>query len=533
MSLNKNATKNPGASLAPTKALIYCRVSSPAQLRRGDGLASQEATCREYARARGLEVDKVFGDNLTGNSMDRPELWAMLRHLRKFKREGRVVIVDNIDRFAKDIRGHWDLRDLMKEAGGNLESPRHKFGDDPDSVFMENVLASVAQHQREKNAWQTKDRMKGRVINGHWPFAAPVGYRHELKPGEGKILIRDEPVASIVQEALEGYASGRFQSQGEVLRFFESHRAFSKNRSGKVRFQQVYDILSRILYAGYVEAPNWNVSLRKGRHEPLIDLKTYERIQHHLKGGTRASVRADIGADFPLRGHVGCAECGKPMTSCWSTSHTGEKYPYYTCFRKGCSRYRKSVRREKIEGAFVTLLESLTPSAQLVDLARAMFKNAWEQRRAQAVAIAKSHESERVKVASQIDALVNRIVDATSPAVVAAYEKRITELERTKAVLAEKSQRGAQPARRFEDMFELAMRFLASPSKIWEMGKIEYQKLVLRLAFADCLLYCPKSGFRTPQTSLPFKVLQGVGNAVGKMARPKGFEPLTSAFGAI
>ncbi|MEM1275316.1 MAG: hypothetical protein AAGH74_02235 [Pseudomonadota bacterium] len=37
----------------PTQAVIYCRVSSAKQSSRGDGLASQETRCREYARYKG------------------------------------------------------------------------------------------------------------------------------------------------------------------------------------------------------------------------------------------------------------------------------------------------------------------------------------------------------------------------------------------------------------------------------------------------------------------------------------------------
>jgi len=39
-----------------TKAVIYCRVSSKAQTKRGDGLKSQETRCREFARYRGYDV---------------------------------------------------------------------------------------------------------------------------------------------------------------------------------------------------------------------------------------------------------------------------------------------------------------------------------------------------------------------------------------------------------------------------------------------------------------------------------------------
>jgi hypothetical protein len=45
------------------------------------------------------------------------------------------------------------------------------------------------------------------------------------------------------------------------------------------------DILTRVLYAGSVEASHWNVSLRKGRYDGLIGFQTYERIQMRLKQG--------------------------------------------------------------------------------------------------------------------------------------------------------------------------------------------------------------------------------------------------------
>jgi hypothetical protein len=48
--------------------------------------------------------------------------------------------------------------------------------------------------------------MAARVSNGYWPFAKPIGYRFIAVAGRGKMLERDEPIASIIQQALEGYA---------------------------------------------------------------------------------------------------------------------------------------------------------------------------------------------------------------------------------------------------------------------------------------------------------------------------------------
>lgn len=103
-------------------------------------------------------------------------------------------------------------------AGGELESPSIEFCDDSDSRLIEHLLASVSQHQREKNKEQTRNRMRARAMNGFWVFHAPPGYRYRQAEGGGKILVRDEPSASRIKEALEGFASGRFQTQAEVIR---------------------------------------------------------------------------------------------------------------------------------------------------------------------------------------------------------------------------------------------------------------------------------------------------------------------------
>ncbi|MEM6423020.1 MAG: recombinase family protein, partial [Pseudomonadota bacterium] len=243
------------------------------------------------------------------------------------------MLIDDISRFARDIESHWALRRTLEQIGGRLESPSIAFGEDTDSILIENLLASVSQHQRQKNGEQTKNRMRARAMNGFYVFFAPPGYRYEKRAGCGKVLVRDEPFASIIAEALEGFAAGRLQSQAEIKRFLEAQPAFlARYPKGIARYEEVARLLRRIVYAGYIEVPDWGVSLRKGHHEPLISLETYEKIQKRVEEGARVPARADIDADFPLRGFVACDDCGGPLTSCWSTSKTGKKHPYYMCF---------------------------------------------------------------------------------------------------------------------------------------------------------------------------------------------------------
>ena len=300
----------------------------------------------------------------------------MLSYLKKHRASCHAVLIDDISRLARGVKAHFELRAAISLVGGVLESPTVEFGDDADSELQEYILATVAQHQRRKNAEQTKNRMRARVMNGYWPFACPVGYCHAKSSGPGKVLVRNEPLASIVQEGLEGYASGRFQIQAEVKRFFESFPEYPRDRNGEVRYQQVLDMLKRVVYAGYVESKDWDVPLRKGQHEGLISFETYQKIQDRLDGKGRVPARKDLNEDFPLRGAVSCGDCGSAYTACWSKGRSSI-YPYYLCAERGCVSYGKSIRREVIEGQFEDLLKELEPSANLFLAAKAMFQDLW------------------------------------------------------------------------------------------------------------------------------------------------------------
>ena len=506
-------------------AVIYARVSSVAQLKKGDGLASQESRCREYARYKGYEVLEVFNDNKSGGDADRPAMIALLAYL-KAQKETCVVIIDDINRFARDVVGHWQLRALLAEAGGKLESPSIEFGEDSDSILVENLLASVSQHQRQKNGEQTKNRMRGRALNGYWVFRAPIGYKYERVAGHGNMLVRDEPLASIIQEALEGFASGHFETQAEVKRFLESKPAFPKDfADGTIRFERILRLMTRTHFAGYIEIPEWDVSLRKGHHEGLISLETHELIQQRIKDGARAPARKDINADFPLRGFVCCDDCNTPLTACWSTSKSGKKHPYYLCHAKGCPSYRKSIRRDVLEGEFGELMQSLKPSEGMFAMASKMLKDAWGQRAGQMEADKRLIRTERNKLDQQIEGLLDRVVDADSPTLITAYEKRIEKMEREKLILDEKLQNQGKPMHTFEQMFEHALQFLSNPWKLWKSGNLIAQRTVLRLAFAEKISFARNGGLRTPKTTLPFKVLEGFSCQKKIMAERQGFEP--------
>ncbi|SEN51922.1 recombinase family protein [Nitrosomonas marina] len=512
---------------AKQNAVIYCRVSSAKQVREGHGLNSQETRCREYARHKGYDIAQVFQDEgVSGGLIDRPGIKALLAFLKQNRNQAYVVIIDDISRLARGLEAHIQLRTAISGAGGKLESPSIEFGEDSDSQLVENLLASVSQHQRQKNGEQVKNRMRARVLNGYWTSYPAVGYRYEKVPGHGKMLVRNEPIATIVQTALEGFASGRFETQSEVKQYLDSQEAFPKGRDGRVHYQRVYNLLNQILYTGYIDLPGWGIHFQPGKHEPLISFETWQQIQERLKGKAKAPARKDLNQDFPLRGFVTCASCNEAMTSCWSTGRN-KRYAYYLCQTRECAEYGKSVRKEKIEEEFENLLRDLRPSQNLFYMALDMFRDLWNDRLSKRKQEASFIGQEAQKVERSIAKLLDRIVETDSPSIIVTYENRIRELENRKAELNEKIRTCGTVLPDFDETFRTAFSFLSNPHKLWASDRLEYKRTVLRLAFSDRLHYCRKEGFRTAQYALPFALLEGLGQGNYELVGLVGLEPTT------
>ena len=513
--------------------VLYLRVSDKSQVTKGSGLSSQEIRGREYAKSRGTPVVKVFyDDGVSGKILERPDVMRMLNFLKK-KKPGvqYVVLIDEISRLARDVRVHFDLRDALDEVGALLDSPttQFKITRDADGTLNEGMQAMFAQHFRMKNAETSRNRKWARLKGGYWPYTAPVGFKFKMTKTHGNMLVRNEPIASIIQEAFEGYASGRFASQAEVKRFLESQPAFPyRSCDGTIRHQRITEMFKRPVYAGYVHCKILGVPLQEGKHKPLVSWATYEKVQNRMKTKKLAPARKDINLDFPLRGFVTCSDCGKPLRAGWSKSRSGKRHPYYNCQTKGCISYGKSIRRADIEGEFIKLLRKLRPTQPLFELIKAMVLDAAKQRTEQIKTIKHALKKQITTIEKKINSLLDYMAEASSPLTAKAYDQKIEKLQIEKISAQEKLQNLGLKTPNTDLLIEPCMKFLSNPCKIWEFGDIHLQKMVLRLVFSEPLAYAQNEGYRTAKTSLPFNMLDDKFGSNCKMVRAAGLEPARS-----
>ncbi len=137
-----------------------------------------------------------------------------------------------------------------------------------------------------------------------------------------------------------------------------------------------------------------------------------------------------------------------------------------------------------------------------------------------------SYDVEISKLDSKIENVMDKLVEADSNSVIKAYENRIKKLETDKAVLIDKSRQSLRPMRSFKSALKTALDyFISNPYKIWESGRLDSRRAVIKLAFPGGFQYHRNPGLRTVETPLPFKVLRGLSDNKNQLTEKAGFEP--------
>ena len=489
----------------PNKAVIYCRVSSAKQVSEGDGLGSQELSCRRYAAARGYEVIALFTDGVTGGTDERKGLLELLAFLGK-QPPGIVVVIDDIKRFARDVELHFGLKRTIMDQGARLESPLFRFEDTPEGKFIETMMAAQAELERNQNKRQVFNRMQARLEQGFWVFNAQPGYTYQRHPMAKKLLVPNSQ-APLVQEALEGFASGRFATAADVDRFLMSRGFFGTKKSYQgSRLTRIHNMLSSVVYAGWIEFPSWGITLRKGQHQGIISFETFTRIQERLK--QRSSIRTErVKRNFyPLRGIVHCEGCSRRLTASHSRGRHGGYYDYYHCPHSECPLYGKGIPALKLESAFEDLLRPLELSEEqyravvkwLEDFSQTETKAA--ERRQQRLA------EELAEVDKRIGELIETISKASSELVIRSLETKIEELMHTKEqILAHRHESSSQAEVNVGTLLEQVGQLLKNPLLVWQIGDTKIRHLLAQIAFSGIVVYYRETGFGTPDLSLPYR----------------------------
>lgn len=319
------------------KYVALARVSSREQQREGFSLDVQEDALRGYAKRMGGIIVKLFRIAETATKRDeRRAFKELLAYAKKHAHELTGLVFYKVDRAARNLFDYVELERLESEFGLEFISVSQPTENTPAGRMQRRMLASMASFYTEQQSLDVREGLERRVKEGWFVGHAPYGYRNVRVNDRG--IVEIDPVnGPKVRRIFELFAYGGCTLDMLVERVAAEGIAY-KDSMPRFPRSTVHAILRDRAYIGEVDHKGqWY----PGRHEPLVDRATWDRVQVLLGGQVYRTHEMTYASDL-----ITCGHCGHTVTGERKTKKTkgGERdYVYYRCSKysgKGHPRIR-------------------------------------------------------------------------------------------------------------------------------------------------------------------------------------------------
>ena len=132
---------------------------------------ADQNTARQEVLMKELGVKQVYIDRMSGKNTDRPELKRMMNYVR----EGDVVIVESISRFARNTKDLLELVERLTVKQVEFISKKEAIDTStPTGKFMLTVFGAVAELEREYILQRQKEGIAVAKQNGVYKGRKPI-----------------------------------------------------------------------------------------------------------------------------------------------------------------------------------------------------------------------------------------------------------------------------------------------------------------------------------------------------------------------
>lgn len=413
------------------RCIIYCRVSTDGQ-KENYSLPEQEKMCLERAEERGYKVVGIVKDECSGAKIERPGMDKVLdlAHAREFE----VLLVSDLDRFAREPEVKILLKRELTSYGVRIEYVLKDFSNDPTGELLEDILTAFASHERKVIRQRMMRGKKARLASGYVIGAGQpnYGYDYVSENHKGWYVI-NEREAEVVRYIFHLYVNEGLGHRAISTRLMKEGYA---PRSGKYwSIALICRILTNEIYIG-----NYYFGKRKYRNGKRIfrDKSEWIRVEvpsiiseemfntaQELRQQRNAAHKRRHKFDYLLSGRLFCACCGSKMTGRAASSYYRRKdgvrskyyYHEYRCkdsynFGKFIPRTCKGgVPRKKIEKLVWDYIYSLISDTEAMAKAVADANRQREDARAKLENRRRIIEDEINKINRQRDRLLDTLLE--------------------------------------------------------------------------------------------------------------------------
>lgn len=316
------------------KYYVYLRKSSESEEKQIQSIERQADEVHKLVTYQGLQIVGTFQESrsaMTPNN--RPEFIKMIRGLKAGKANG--IICWHINRLARNPLESGIVQQLLED--GKIQSiiTKDREYTSVDNAIIFSVESSLATQYSKDLGKMVKSGMEKKVNLGLAPIKAPIGYANTKTVEHGSnYIIKDKERFDIVRKIWDMMLTGLYVPSKILhiiitetnLKPYTAYKAVtaSLSRSG------IYKILTNPFYTGLFI---YKGQLYQGKHEPMITLEEFDKVQQMLG---RAGKPRQHKFQYAYTGIMTCAECGSAITATTKSKlikSTGlyKSYTYYYC----------------------------------------------------------------------------------------------------------------------------------------------------------------------------------------------------------
>ena len=476
------------------KAVLFCRVSSREQEETGYSLPAQKKYLRDYAQRNNFSIAKIFAvSESASGKVQRKVFNEMINFIRKNNIS--VVIVETTDRLTRNFADvplidKWILEDeshqihLAKEGCIlHKESKSHEW-------FMWRVKVATAEYYVRLLSENVKKGQREKIRQGWLPTKPPLGYKTIGEKGH-KIHVIDEEKAPLVKKMFELYATGNYSLKRLTETMYKE--GLRNNYGHKVPKSRIHEFLTDPFYIGKIR---WNGEIYEGKHQPLIEKETFEKVQRLLKSKTTPKYNKHL---FLFTGLIRCKECGGVIT--WEIAKGRYIYGHCNHYRN-CSQ-QTWAKESEVENQLIPAFENLQiKSPRLAEWIRKALKESHKDE----IEYHSSALNELNQKYNQIQQRLDKLYDDKLDGNITEefYNRKFQQYTEEKEKVLEAIEKHSQASNKY---FELGINIYELSQKAKEIylkAPLEQKRQLVSLVFTNLLL---DEGKLSYTYSKPFQIL--------------------------
>ena len=539
------------------RAVLYLRVSTLKQAQTDDAdgysLPAQQDACERKAAQLGADVVEIYVDRgESAKTAERPRFQQMINRIRDH-RDVDYVILDKIDRFARNRRDDANILFELRMAGAQLVSVKENIDETPSGQLLHAIMAGIAEFYSKNLATETMKGMTQKALSGGTPGRAPLGYLNTRRRGEGgreiRTVVVDPERAQLIQWAYEAYATDQYtvRTLAEALaaKGFRGLPTQAKP-AGPLQAAAVHRMLSNRYYIGKVK---FNGAEYEGLHQSLVPEALFDQVQELLRARNRAGEKQRIYNHY-LKGSVFCADCGYRLC----IINAKRSYMYYFCLgrhqrRSACQqRYMPIDKVEEAVRRYYATVQMPTDVAESIRTGLRVELDRQHRRSQPEIAHARRRVAE---LEQERRRLVRGVINGTIPDDLAKEEQDRIATDLKQAIAIERTAETVYA--RIADTLAIALQYVTRVQEMYSLGGPQVRRLSNQFFFKKLLLRYTDDGVQVTGAILqdawavlldptfqahmasnaenPDRLLVGQGSYMSALVPPAGFEPATPGLG--